>query len=1008
MIKTNPDPEVLAGFLDEASQCVATLNEKLLAVESGASAEEVVGEMFRAAHSMKGAAGFLNLAKVAKVTHHLETVLDRVRKGKLQLGEDITDALFAALDTISSLLTDLAGCQCESTGIEDTISSLEAVLGEETPAAGTRDPSDDLGEVPAFIRGMLTVDDVLETLIAKNGGETPWLLRIPLSEIFSCGRDPIEIYHALEKAVRIQTTVPLIAAPDSVWGNLQDYDCQVAVLCYCRKNLSDALEPVRLPSCEAYELCRAGGLREPLTIRSESAVSVGERIGQLTINPGMAKHLSTWLSETQEELYALDSSLMTYEKNPEDKTRLHEIFRLMHRMKGSCASMGLEEMARAAHNCESLLSRYRETDAVPGEDGFKALFAVKDFLNDCLKRVNGGIAEAPDAGVMDAVFLRLFNEEATAEENSGLVDGWVLSPEEKKLCAEAAAEGLRVWKLAVELDPDSPLADLRYGMILNNLDQSAAVILSHPSLAELEQGIENVPYLRVLVAGKNAETVRNAAQLDMVIRLEIAEVETGIVEENQTEAKAVATQAATVQAKGQESVGAIQDTVRVDVSRLDYLINVAGELAITKARISQLSEGLASRMRSIDTRGLEFLIWHAKQNAGNGSALTFESIRNAEQWLGEIKSAQEVAGRLRDTAVVLHRHTSSIQNCVMQVRMVPIGPLFQRFHRLVRDVCKERNRKAVLITNGENTELDKKLIDELADPLTHLIRNSVDHGLETPEERLRQGKCETGSIRLEAFHEGGQICIRISDDGRGLDRDKIRKKALENGLVTEASFQKMSDQEIYALIFQPGFSTAEKVTSISGRGVGMDIVRSKINELKGKIDIESRAGEGASFTIRLPLTLAMIDALLVRVGQGRYALPLESVKEIVEVAAENVHATEGGGRLMTLREDVIAFVEPSRILGIEAGGEAGAMLRAVIVRNGSEFIALSVDEVLGKEEIVVKPLSEEFAGVRGISGATVLGDGGIALILETGAIGELSKNGGVERCRAARKEEAYA
>jgi two-component system chemotaxis sensor kinase CheA len=322
----------------------------------------------------------------------------------------------------------------------------------------------------------------------------------------------------------------------------------------------------------------------------------------------------------------------------------------------------------------------------------------------------------------------------------------------------------------------------------------------------------------------------------------------------------------------------------------------------------------------------------------------------------------------------------------MKIRMVPIGPLFQRFHRLIRDLCKERDRKAKLVTSGEGTELDKKLIDELTDPLMHLIRNSVDHGLESPEDRIKAGKSEEGEVALDAYHEGGQICVRVRDNGKGLDVNKIKKKAIKNGIVTEAVAERMPDEDAYGLIFQPGFSTAETVTNISGRGVGMDIVKSKVEELKGKIEIQSQKGQGCTFIIRLPLTLAMIDALLVNIGKTRYAFPLESVCEIVEVAPEDIRTVEGKGEVIFLRNNVISFLDLEDVIDLDRLKKKGQSLRAVVAGTGKSPVAIAVDSVIGEEEVVVKALTEEFENVVGISGATVLGDGGIGLILDVDSI----------------------
>lgn len=510
--------------------------------------------------------------------------------------------------------------------------------------------------------------------------------------------------------------------------------------------------------------------------------------------------------------------------------------------------------------------------------------------------------------------------------------------------------------------------------------------------------MESPPPLQILLSGPTHEAaLRTALQFDMVERYAIEEVEA-------TSLSAAASQkGASAPPPPQEVRPAANapkrplstqaDTVRVDTARLDHLMNVSGELVITKARVTQLADGIHHALATFDFRGIETLLWQARESGSlqhGESGLSDDRLRRIEQMLGNLAKAQTASSALREASLELHRLTNTMQNNVMQARMVPIGPLFQRFHRLVRDVCKERGRSAALVTAGEGTELDKKLIDELTDPLTHLIRNGVDHGLETPEDRVAVGKPESGTIRLEAFHEGGQICIRVGDDGRGLNLDAIKAKAVKNGLMTADAIERLPEQEIFSLIFQPGFSTAAQVTNISGRGVGMDIVKSKITELKGVIEIDSTLGAGSSFTIRLPLTLAMIDALLVRIGSTRYAFPLESVREIVEIEADTIRTVEGRGRVIFLREEAIALVDLAAVMDVDALSETKGPLRAVITKGLGETLAIMVDHVLGDEEVVVKALSEEFSSVRGVSGATVLGDGGIALILDVNGIRELS------------------
>ncbi len=582
---------------------------------------------------------------------------------------------------------------------------------------------------------------------------------------------------------------------------------------------------------------------------------------------------------------------------------------------------------------------------------------------------------------------------------------------------DACAEGLQLWKLAAEFFKDIPLADLRAKMLLTNLERFGEIIFSKPEVAELDAGIDHVPNLRVLLAGMSDETsLRKVVDVDMVAHVAVERLDGAAMSQaratsavapapawspapsipsqsestSQTEPAPQAMLQAEPQAEPRQSApragGPVADTVRVDTAKLDSLLNAAGELVITKARIAQLAESFTTYLRLMDAGLAEVL-------GGDGAtdARRVERRKEAtERWMELFRKTQHEAQNLRDAAIVLHRHAGLVQDVSMQMRMVPIGPLFQRFHRLVRDVSKQRGKSAKLLLEGESTELDKKLIDELTDPLTHMIRNSVDHGLEEPAERVAAGKAEQGTIRLDAYHEGGQICIRIRDDGKGLSVKRIREKIVENNLLPRAEAEKLSDAEAIQYIFRPGFSTAAQVTNISGRGVGMDIVSSKIAELKGKVEVETVAGEGTTFVIRLPLTLAMIQGLLVEIGGAKYAIPLESVREIVDIRAGGLRRVQGKGLVIFIREQVVPVVDLGQSVGIRTPpGGCKEETRGVVTKGAGELFIIPVDRVIGEEEIVVKGLSSEFSAVKGISGATILGDGSIALIFDIPSVGEL-------------------
>ncbi len=987
-----PEMEVIANFVDEAGQCLVVLNEKLLVAESGNIDENLVDEMFRAAHSIKGAAGFLDFKNIAKITHSLETVLDNVRHKKLEFKPSVVDALFVAFDTISSLLAVLLTDDQEAIEITEVVAQLNSVLEIDDPGQEQlQDSEQELGEIPVWMQGRLSLDDVLEGLIQRGMGKHLYALLIDLKEIFRRKQDPTAIYRALKQNLHIQSIIPLIAN-NSIWEPLHTFSYDVGMLVFSELTLSQAISGLPLPAFDAWEILETGLQPEKIHFQQAAVIDIGQPIATLQPKNDMRKHLSLWLNETSEELDQLDAILVTFEKEPESTCYLHEMFRLLHRIKGSSANMGLNAMSRIAHNGESLLEQYRSLGTTPSGKVFEVMFLAKDFLQECLNRIQHDEYTAPSSDKFDQALTEQLFAFPEVEKN-GILVKWRFSDKIIEDARLMAGENSNIYLVQITLFPEVSLADLRYGMILRELNDSAEIIFSDPTVRELEQGIDAPPPLQIIVVyARDAESLRACLNVDMVeaIYIEPIGVNSGKPERAVGEQRAAES--------SQVIAGSMVDTVRVDTARLDQMMNIAGELVISKARVTQLTDTLEKQLHALDLRAIETLIWKEQQGTdrnfsnGNGAGhISIDRLRRLENSIQELVAAQESATLLRDTSLELHRHTSSLQNCVMQARMVPIGPLFQRFQRLVRDVGKERNRKARLVLSGEGTELDKKLIDELTDPLTHLIRNSVDHGLESPEDRIAAGKSEQGTVQLEAYHEGSQICIRITDDGRGLDEARILQKAVTNGIVTEENSRQMSQKEIFQLIFQPGFSTAEKITNISGRGVGMDIVRSKIKELKGQIDIESEAGKGAAFTIRLPLTLAMIEGLLVRIGETKYVFSLESVKEIVEFAPENIFEVHGKGRMIYLRNDAIALVDLCGIMDVDALANSGKSIRAVITRNVGETIAIMVDKVLGKEEVVVKALSQEFKETKGISGATVLGDGGIALILDVLAICGLAK-----------------
>jgi two-component system chemotaxis sensor kinase CheA len=1002
------DQDTISGFLDEAGKHVATLNERLLALEQGQIGPEGVAEMFRAAHSLKGAAGFLKLTDIANVTHLMESVLDLIRHGKMTFSDQVIAALFHSFDTLSSLMAEVATGNSGQVDIRTSLTLLEAVLAgtaapAPTPAAaaaaaplpkpaqdpllafaeaptGPPPPAYDpagthLGALPDWLQGRLDEEDVCESMFARGNGQQLVALRWDAGALLRFSRGPQAAMETLARSLTIRRMVQIIGGPEDLWAPLREYQLGIGIYGFCDGDAATVLPTLEVPAGQAWVLKEGGHAPLALEIGRDPATESG-RHERLVIKADMVKHRPMWISTTEETLAELDAALLGLEREPGEPALVDQVFRHLHSLKGASASMGLDEIARIAHKGESVLAAVRDCRLRLDQPLMSELFACKDMIQACTERVEKGEAESPDTSALDAALGKRLSSIAL---DQPVLPRWM--PNDEELNQARAAAGPRpLWTLRLVLTSTASLADLRYGMILTNLGKIATIHLSRPSLRELERGIDSPPSLCALFSSEAPlRELIDAISCDHIRDWAIDPLPAGKPAANAAGGATVAPGAGAGEARqGTAASAAAVDTVRVDTSRLDHLLNTAGELAITKARLTQQVDTLTRLLDGIDIRSLEGL---AK---GNGAATRLLA------GISNLRRAQEEIRLTRETTQELHRHTSAMQHSVMQSRMVPIGPLFQRFHRLVRDLCKERGREAKLITTGDATELDKKLIDEIGDPLTHLIRNGIDHGMESPEERLAAGKPRQGSVHLEAFHQGSMICIRVRDDGRGLAVDRIKAKAIERGLVTAEAAERMGSEEIYQFIFLPGFSTAAQVTSISGRGVGMDIVKSKVLALKGKIDITSQPGRGAVFTISLPLTLAMIDSLLVRIGDARFAFPLDCVREIVEIHDEEVRSVEGKGRVIFLRDQVISLLDLHKVMGIVPLSECSGVVRAVITKGGTETLAIAVNQVIGDEEIVVKPLGQQFSRVRGLSGATVLGDGGVALILDIHGIHDIS------------------
>lgn len=678
--------EIVSEFVAETRELLEQLDEDLVQLEVEKENPELIQEIFRILHTVKGSSGFLNFDRMRLLAHRLEDLLGQLRDGKRGVNEEVMDVLLAGSDRLKEL--------------------LEKIKEEKT------DEGIDVEDLVTSVQNMLEM--------------------------------------------------PEEAAP------------------------------------------------------SEVAV---EDTGPVEVDPEL---FGDFLVETQELLEGLEEHLVELEAKPDDPELLNEIFRAFHTIKGTSGFLGFSRTSELAHRAEEVLDRLRKGQMSVNQDVMDALLAVLDIMKELLEDIKQTQAEKADIGPAMAMLEALLKGEATPVE----------------------------------------------------------------------------------VPGKAPETVQ------------------------QVEAKAIA-----------RAMGGAAETIRVDVRRLDQLMNLVGELVLSRNRLLQL----------------------------NGE-------------IGTMHKGERIAEELDLATSQLDLLTSELQEMVMKTRMVPVGRVFNKFPRLVRDLCRASGKEAKLVIEGEDTEVDKTVIEEIGDPLVHLIRNAVDHGIELPEEREKLGKPREGLIRLYAAQEGDRIVIRVEDDGRGMDVEKIKRKAIERGLLSQDEADRMDDRAAWNLVFLPGFSTADKVTDVSGRGVGMDVVRTNINKLNGNISIDSTPGKGTKVEIRLPLTLAIIQGLVVRVGRELYVVPLSSVVETVRVEPGDVYTIQQR-EVIRLRDVVLPLVRLDRLFQVPGDGK-GDKEYVVVIGTEDRRVGLVVGDLVGQEEVVIKSLGKLLQDTPAIAGATIRGDGRVCLITD--------------------------
>lgn len=693
----------------------------------------------------------------------------------------------------------------------------------------------------------------------------------------------------------------------------------------------------------------------------------------------VSQYLEIFLDETKEHLQNLSDQLMNLEQDPENMDTINEIFRAAHTLKGMAGTMGYKRMQNLTHDMENVFSEVRNNTLKADGNMIDLLFQCLDALEEYTENIQNTADEGTNDNEHLIKALNEFldsregaaapakaaekvkeaaKEEPAAESNDASKEKWrsiALSDTETMVLTEAKKQGKNVFGLTVYVQETCILKAARAFLVYKALEELGETVISVPSAQDIEDEKFDFDFSIIFITDADLDKVKaavmNVSEIEgcYIAPVELPEEKSQEeqAEREKTDETAVA-QTGAVAASSQTTAKAekkavgkpiVNRTVRVDIEKLDVLMNLVSELIIAKN----------SLVSAAQTEGIT----------------TNSSVNEPIEYLESV--------------------TTNLHESVMKVRMVPIESVVQKFPKMIRDLSKKLDKKMQLFMSGEETELDRTVVDEIGDPLMHLLRNSADHGLESAEVRKERGKPEVGSIFLDAYQDGNNVVIEVRDDGNGIDVEAVKAKAVEKGRISQEQADAMSDKDAIDLLFQPSFSTAKKVTDVSGRGVGLDVVKSKIESLSGDVEVKTKLGEGSTFIIRLPLTLAIIQALMVEVGGEKYAISLGSIQTIEDIAPDEIKFVQNE-EVINLRGDVIPLIRLNKVLDNESTKGPDDNLIVAIVKKGDKLAGLVVDELMGQQEIVIKSLGKYINKSKVISGATILGDGEIALIIDANAL----------------------
>jgi two-component system chemotaxis sensor kinase CheA len=652
------------------------------------------------------------------------------------------------------------------------------------------------------------------------------------------------------------------------------------------------------------------------------------------------EYLDMFIEESQEHIQAINVHLLELEKQPEDETIIGEIFRSAHTMKGMAGTMGYEDLTNVTHALENVLDQMREKTRLADAETMDVLLEAADVAEEIVEDIASGGEGKKDIQAITAKLLgqstRSGAEEGKTKEINSIGMDW--NEYDRTVITQSVESGMQGYMVQVTLEENAMLKAARAYMVFEALEADGHIIKSVPEASDIEaERFDNEFTAAVVTTAAKEDLVNRVASISEIKTVAAEEIEIPDSTDSEERLEKTLSPETKESSSPERKRAETNKTIRVNIDRLDKLMNLFEELVIDRGRLERIA--------------------------------------------GEIRSSE-----LTETVERMSRTTGSLQEIILHMRMVPVDQVFSRFPKMVRSLSRDLGKRIELEVIGAETELDRSIIDEIGDPLVHLIRNSIDHGIEMPEKRRQNGKPEEGHVELRAYHSGNHVYIEIEDDGGGIDRERVLQKAVENGVIAAEDADTLTDYDVHQFIFSAGFSTVDEVTDLSGRGVGLDVVKNTFEALGGVISVHSEKGKGTRFSIQLPLTLSIIDVMLVDVGEEHYGLPLTSIVETASIKSSSIFYVHKR-KMIDFRGNVIPvmFLEDVFEVPVEREWER-ENYSVVVVHKGEKMAALVVDSFIGQQDVVLKSLGHYLRDIRAISGATILGDGNVALIVDTNAL----------------------